>query len=156
MSQSLNPTAIDGSLANGARIQQAPQARTRKTVRWAAAAAALLIVCFIGRAVYLDYFGGKYLAPEFGFRLETPMLDFGGRWMEVTELHHVAIGGHFERAGFRTGDILADDLAPYQLFRALLRTREGESVKIAVLRGPEGASLDAYERHEILVTPISR
>jgi S1-C subfamily serine protease len=100
---------------------------------------------------------GEPLKRELGFRYGTPYIqEAGSSWpREVLTVESVAPGGAFERAGFKSGDIISE-LSINELFQTLHRSR-GQPVTIRVVDGGDGPPLDQRLGRSItLVVPTAR
>lgn len=129
----------------------------RRIVKTAIAAVCLIGANQLSSAIYVSNAHGPGLASAYGFRLDTPYLQFGGEngeWTEVTQLNYVSEDGALGNAGFRSGDILAD-LSPHSFYGELLKAqRNNRAATIHVLRGSPETLLEQFERHELNVTPV--
>lgn len=100
----------------------------------------------LGYVIYLDAYRGPQLAREFGFRLDSPMVDLGPDkgWWEVCQVSYVKLGGPLYESGFREDDILAD-LHGYQFYRLVDRAfHHNEPQTVTVLRKMHDGHTDEF------------
>ena len=111
---------------------------------------AVWVVYVIGIAWYWQLIVGASLERELGFQHGTPYIqESGSSWLqEVLTVQVVVPGGAFDRAGFKSGDVVRG-LTTNELFQVLHRGR-GQRVTIRVVDGGNGLPLD--QRSERAIT----
>jgi S1-C subfamily serine protease len=112
------------------------------------------VVYIICAACYWQMSVGVPLEREMGFRHGTPYVqEAGSSWpQEVLTVESVIPGGAFDRAGFKSGDVVRG-LSINGLFQALHRGR-GQQITIRVVDGGDGPPLDQrLERAIMFVVP---
>src|SRR5688572_2632459 len=108
------------------------------------------VVYVVGAAFYWQMLIGTPLERELGFQHGSPYVqEDGSSWdTEVLTIGSVVPGGVFDRAGFRSGDVVRE-LSINELFQVLHRGR-GQQVTIRVVDGGDGPPLD--QRPERVIT----
>lgn len=114
--------------------------RLRTVVSIVLGAAMFYVVVGVGRVIYVEVAIAPVLRTEFNFQTDTPYAPVGrnGEWREVGELTYVASSGRLGKAGFRSGDVLAD-MQLYEFYLLLDAVYRGHSATVEILRGAQRA-----------------
>lgn len=107
------------------------------------------VVYVLGEAWYWQVSIGEPLERVLGFQCGSPYIrdSASSGLQEVLTVESVVPGGVFDRAGFKSGDVVRG-LSTNELFQVLHRGR-GREVTVRVVQGGDGPALDQRPQRSI-------